>query len=92
MICCRLKTTVTLKQLSGLVDHIRFHHHDVVELLELVRPVGERIYSGKISTSQEIAATIQGVQHWTLKQESANQKCQTTSRISCASSGNMHTY
>ena len=65
---CRLKTSVTLKQLSGFVEHIRGHHHDVVELLELVRPIGEKIYAGETCTSQEVAAVLQDAKLWGLRQ------------------------
>ncbi|KAK8868401.1 ATP-dependent DNA helicase PIF1 [Apiospora arundinis] len=63
-----LKTSVTLKQLSGFVEYIRGHHHDLVELLELARPIGEKIYAGETCTSQEVAAVLEGAKLWGLRQ------------------------
>ncbi|KAK8011009.1 hypothetical protein PG990_009974 [Apiospora arundinis] len=63
-----LKTSVTLKQLSGFVEYIRGHHHDLVELLELARPIGEKMYAGETCTSQEVAAVLEGAKLWGLRQ------------------------
>ncbi|KAK7997502.1 allantoinase [Apiospora arundinis] len=63
-----LKTSVTLKQLSGFVEYIRGHHHDLVELLELARPIGEKMYAGEACTSQEVAAVLEGAKLWGLRQ------------------------